>query len=138
MAKRKQKSIAKLVDDAACILQRIVRLKAADENGYVSCVCCGKTEPWQDMQGGHFISRVYTAHKILEENIHPSCQRCNGPLRGNMIPYTIWMIENYGLPFIEELEATKHHTKKYGRPEIMGIIEDMKHYEKMVREDKGL
>ena len=65
MANRKSKSIAKLVDEAATELQLLVRLKAADDNGYVSCVVCGVTRHYLDgMQGGHFISRSRLATKL--------------------------------------------------------------------------
>jgi hypothetical protein len=134
---KKRKSIARLVEDAAVILQRIVRIKAADENGYVSCVTCGVTRQWNDgMQGGHFISRRYTAHKLSEENIHPQCAKCNGPLRGNAIPYTVYMIDTYGRDFVDELERTKGQTKKYTRPEIEQIIQELREYEKQVSEGK--
>ena len=136
--KRKPKSIAKLVDEAACILQRIVRLKAADDNGYARCVTCGKVEPWQDLQGGHFISRTYTAHKCLEENIHPQCAYCNGFSQTSLIAYTKFMYDTYGVSFVDRLMATKNDITKYTRPEIMCIIEDLKSYEKQVRREKGL
>lgn len=133
---KKRKSIARLVEDAAVILQRIVRIKAADENGYVSCVTCGVTRQWNDgMQGGHFISRRYTAHKLTEENIHPQCQKCNGPLRGNQILYTTYMIDTYGREFVDDLERTKGQTKKYTRPEIEQIIQELREYEKQVTEN---
>ena len=138
MAKRKPKTIAGLVNDAAVILQRVVRLKAADENGYAQCVTCGRVDHYTNMDGGHFISRKHTAHKLLEENIHACCKGCNGFLKGNMIPYTIFMIDTYGREFVDELEATKNETRKYSRQEILGIIDDLKHYEKQVREQKGL
>ena len=138
MAKRKPKSIARLVEDAACILQRIVRLKAADENGYCACVTCGKIDRWQDLQGGHFISRRFTAHKLLEEQIHPQCPGCNGPKKGNPVAYTLYMLDTFGREWVDNLEATKWDTKKYSRAEITEIIEDLKHYESEVRKTKGL
>ena len=138
MAKRKPKSIARLVEDAACILPRIVRLKAADENGYCACVTCGKIDRWQDLQGGHFISRRFTAHKLLEEQIHPQCPGCNGPKKGNPVAYTLYMLDTFGREWVDNLEATKWDTKKYSRAEITEIIEDLKHYESEVRKTKGL
>jgi len=122
----KKKTIATLVNDAATLLQKLVRMKAADSNGYASCVTCGVTRHWKELQGGHFISRRFTAHKLLEENIHPQCAGCNGPLRGNPIPYTLFMEDMYGREFVEELEATKGITKKYSRPEILEIIEELR------------
>jgi len=81
LAKRKSKTIAKLVEAAEAI-QLYVRMKYADDNGYVSCVACGTTRHYKDrVQGGHFISRKWLATKLLEENIHPQCAYCNGPLK---------------------------------------------------------
>jgi len=114
---KKRKTIAKLVNECAEILQRIVRIKAS-KNGYANCVTCGVNKPWQELQGGHFISRVKTAHKLLEENIHPQCGKCNGYLRGNMVAYTLYMEDMYGRDFVEELLATQNQTKKYSRFEI--------------------
>ena len=122
---KKRKTLAKLVNDCAEILQRIVRIKAS-KNGYANCVTCGVNKPWQELQGGHFISRVKTAHKLLEENIHPQCGKCNGYLRGNMVAYTLYMEDMYGREFVEELLTTQNQTKKYSRPEIEDIKENLK------------
>lgn len=123
MAKRKTKSIAKLVEDAAVLMQLLVRVKAADDNGYVSCVTCGATRHYKDgMQGGHFIGRKWLATKLMEENIHPQCSCCNGPLKGNTIQYTLYMQDTYGREFVEELETLKHKSRKYHRAEVANII----------------
>jgi len=126
MAKRKPKTIAHLVDDAAVLLQKLVRMKAADEYGYAICVCCGKREHWKLMDGGHFISRKWIATKIMEESINPSCKRCNGFLHGNLVPFTLYMIEFYGKDFVEELQIKKNEIKKYTRDEIAEITKDFK------------
>jgi hypothetical protein len=41
----KKKPIGKLTDEAAILLQLLVRLKASDDNGYCSCVTCAKQAP---------------------------------------------------------------------------------------------
>jgi hypothetical protein len=41
---KKTKTIAKEVDDVAKLMQKLVRLKAADDNGYVKCCTCGMQE----------------------------------------------------------------------------------------------
>ena len=38
--KKKKKTIAALVEDAAKLLQKIRRLEEADDNGYCRCVSC--------------------------------------------------------------------------------------------------
>ena len=121
--KSKPKSIARLLNDCAELVQKLVKLKAADENGNLSCVTCQKRLHWSDAQGAHFISRKWTATKIMEENIHPCCARCNGPLGGNMIAYTLYMQDMYGRDFVEELQRMKHSPKKWNRAELMDLIE---------------
>lgn len=133
----KKKSIAKRIDDVAVLIQKYVRLKASDDNGYVSCVTCGVTRQWNDqMQGGHFIERSYLGTKLLEENIHPQCSTCNGPFGGtassNPIQYTFYMEDTYGREFIDELESLKRASKKYYSQEI----EDLKkEYQSKIAEE---
>jgi hypothetical protein len=127
MAKRKTKSIAKLVDKAAEDLQLLVRLKAADDNGYVSCVVCGVTRHYLDgMQGGHFISRAKLATKLMVENVHPECRGCNMPGGGHEAGWTLYMLETYGKEFVEELHCISRGTKKYYRDEVLAIADDFK------------
>jgi len=126
----KSKTIAKIVDDAAVLLQKLVRLKAADDNGYCTCVTCGVKKIWNGgMQGGHFIDRRHKVTKIMEENIHPQCDYCNskfsnqGFIKGN---YTIYMQDMYGHDFVADLLGTKGQTKKFYRDEVLEIMKDFK------------
>ena len=135
---RKRKTIAGLVEDAATILQRIVRIKAASDSGYCECVTCGVRQHWTEMDGGHYISRTYTAHKLLEENIHPQCKGCNRFGHRCHDDYAAYMRLTYGDAFVENLTATKRETRKYPRAEITAIIEDLKAQEKELRHAKGL
>ena len=139
MAKIKKKkappTTPQLVEQAAVLTQAIVRLKAADDDGNCKCVTCGVIRPWnRGMQGGHFISRGWISTKLLKENIHPQCDACNGGFggksKGNLIQYTLYMIEMHGKDFVDELETLKHQTKKYGRPEIRDIILELKRQKK--------
>lgn len=125
--KTKAQQIGALTDKAAKLLQRLVRLKAADEEGYASCVTCGVTKHWTELQGGHFIGRGNAATKIMEENVHPQCAGCNGfgMKHGDAEKiYTIWMIDFYGRDFVNEIIATKGKKYKWFRPDIEDAIED--------------
>jgi len=78
-------------------LQKLVRLKAADENGYCTCVTCGKIDLWKSMDGGHYIPKGNSSYWALEEeNIHPQCKRCNGfemKFGTAAQQYTLYMID---------------------------------------------
>ena len=101
MPKKKAKTAQQLRKDALKALQKLVRLKAADDNGYCSCVSCGCTKPWNEgMQGGHFIPKGSSSYWALEEeNVHPQCVYCNqfGMKHGSAAQnYTLYMQDMYG------------------------------------------
>ena len=109
-------------------LQKLVRLKAADDLGYVSCVTCGKTEQWHQMDGGHFISKGHSNYwSLREENVHPQCKGCNGwgmTYGTSLITYTQWMTDYYGKDFVDEMIATKRHPIKYYKKDLLEMIKD--------------
>lgn len=125
--KAKRKTIARLVDDAAILLQKIRRIESSDENGYCKCVTCGKVEHYKEMHGGHYIPRAKTATKLHELNIHPQCVSCN-KYRAEEAKcwYATYMIETYGYEFVKWLQAESRKEKKYTRPEIEEIISQFK------------
>ena len=129
MAKRKPKTLAQLSQDAAKLMQRIVRIKAsiyADEGGYINCVSCGKNDHWSNMQGGHFISRTSTRWRYDERNIHPQCPSCNLYKSGNLIPYTLYMEEMYGTDFVTEMIRSRSKPTKMVRDNIMKDIAELR------------
>jgi len=120
----KTKSIARLTNDAAELLQKLVRLKAADSYGMAECVTCGVRKHWKELQGGHFISRVKTAHKLLEENIHPQCPGCNqwGMKKAStVLAYRSAMVDMYGEDFVKWLEAEARKTVRHSRDELSAM-----------------
>jgi len=43
--------------EADKVFSRYIRRKYADKNGNVSCITCGVTKHWKEMDCGHYISR---------------------------------------------------------------------------------
>lgn len=119
---KKQKTVAKLREEAAVLLQKLVRMKAADENGLATCVTCGKRQHYKDMDGGHFVSRKWTATKLVEENVHPQCKGCNRYASGKYDDYALYMVDTYGIEMVRELNDKKRELCKQNRIEL----EDMK------------
>jgi len=125
--KPKLKSIAKVRDELAVALQKLVRLKAADEYGFCQCVTCDKRYHWKEMQGGHFIGRTKIATKVIEENINPQCRHCN--LRGMkqtsyVLKYRQWMVEMHGEEFVEWLRAESDRIVKHRRDDLQRQIDE--------------
>ena len=126
---RKQKSIAKLLDECAVEMQRIVRMKAAVHagNATIRCVTCNKPDHWKNQQGGHFISRTWSATKIVEENIHPQCISCNG-FRPERVAddYYAYMVNMYGQDFVDELRQKKREVVKRKRADLEQTLAELK------------
>ena len=129
MKKKKLKPVGKLKEEASVLLQKLVRLKAADDNGYASCVSCGASKHWKELQGGHFIPRGNSATRLMEENIHPQCQGCNGfgmKYGDAEKQYTLYMIDMYGRDFVDELLEMKGQTHKWARVDLELQIKEFK------------
>ena len=126
---RKRKTLAQEVEAAAVLLQRLVRLKASDDNGYAVCVTCDKCCHYKEMDGGHFISRNHKSVKLLEKNIHPQCKGCNGfKMKDSLtvLRYRNWMVDMYGEKVVNDLESLAYQTKKFTREELADLAVDFK------------
>lgn len=124
---KKTKTLARVLDDTAVLMQKYVRLKDFSFNGgFCKCVTCGKTGHWKEFDGGHFISRTYTIHKILEENIHPQCKGCNRFAHKCHDDYSMFMIDTYGEEFVRNLIDTKRTVMKYDRQELLETQKELK------------
>jgi hypothetical protein len=130
MARRKKTTVAKEIDNAAKLLQRLVRLKASDDNGYCQCVTCGKTDHYKAMQGGHFIPRGRTILKLHEKNINPQCPGCNqwGMKQAHyVLKYREWMVDMYGERKVKAMEKLAWRTApKIDRQDVLALQKDLK------------
>jgi hypothetical protein len=130
MAKRKKATVAQEVEKAAKLLQRYVRLKASDDNGYCQCVTCGKVDHYKAMQGGHFIPRGRTVLKLYEGNIWPQCPHCNcwGMKQAHyVLRYREWMVDYYGERRVKAMEKLAWRTApKFNRVEVIEFQRELK------------
>ena len=130
MAKRKKATVAQEVEKAAKLLQRYVRLKASDDNGYCTCVTCGKVDHYKAMQGGHFIPRTRTILKLCESNIWPQCPHCNcwGMKQAHyVLRYREWMVDYYGERRVKAMEKLAWRTApKFNREEVIQFQRELK------------
>ena len=126
MAKRKPKTVQKLADEAARLLQRLRCMMEADDNGYLSCFICNKVIHWKDAQGGHFIPRGYGSLKLIIGNIREVCEECNCYKDGNIGPYRKKMIESYGEVHVRWLEDHKHDRPRWTRADLAEMVAGLK------------
>ena len=106
---RKRKSISeKGFRELEKILDRVfsefIRLRDADDQGYVSCVTCGAIHFWKDIDCGHFIPRARQATRYDPMNSHGQCKKCNRFRGGEHDLYEERLIEMYGEESVKELK----------------------------------
>jgi len=91
-------------------MSQYIRQKYA-KDGFVSCVSCGVSIPWQEADCGHFVPKSRGASiRYVEENCHPECKACNRFDEGHLAGYTLFMIDTYGREKIDELKAESRKT----------------------------
>ena len=130
MGKRKAPTIAQEVEKAAKLMQRLVRLKAADDLGYCTCVTCGKVDHYKNMQGGHFYGRRHLVFKVFIENCHVQCPGCNMyGMKTTKIQeaYRIYMEDMYGARRIRAMQRLAWRAApKFNREEVIQFQRDLK------------
>jgi hypothetical protein len=135
--------MAKKTLRAKCLeaIQKLSRISAADEWGMVQCVSCEKRMHWKGCDGGHYIAKGSSSYWALEiENVHPQCKGCNafGMSKGSAEgQYTLWMINYYGLDFVEKMHEDKRKLKKFYTADYREMLAEfesqIKHHEERLQ-----
>lgn len=121
--KVKDPSLSKLptlIKELDGLVSKYVRMSAADEKGFVSCISCGVRLYWPDSDCAHFINRDNMATRFYLPNLAPACLTCN---RHNPVDHLNKWEEKLG-PLAGELKSMGRSLQKWTRPEILGMIEE--------------
>lgn len=123
--KKKTKTPAQLKKKADELFSKYIRLKNADQEGWVSCYTCAASVEWKYIQNGHFVSRVHLSTRWDEENCRPQCYSCNCLRNGNYDVYSLRLTKEKGPDILEELNRRKNLTKVMKRADYEILIEDL-------------
>ena len=108
--------------NAQMLINRYARLRDERERGLVCCSCSHRDSGQFD--GGHFLpTSGYSAIRYNTNQIHLQCKNCNRFNGGRPKEYRVFMINKYGLEYVEKLEATKNVTRSYS----------VEYYQKLIR-----
>jgi hypothetical protein len=115
------------------VFSEYVRLNAADDNGYCTCITCGKVYHYKEIHNGHFIPRARMATRFNEMNCNPQCVRCNHFRHGEPDIYRQRLVEMYGKEAVEALELEARINIGY---DVMSLDLLSKDYRAKVKELK--
>ncbi len=80
-----KKALLRAADDAFSILVRTMGTATSfDGRRYGHCCTCNKPPlRFNQLQAGHWIKRGQWGTRFTLENVHPQCENCNMPAKGN-------------------------------------------------------
>lgn len=123
MKKRKINLKKKLWD----IFSKVIRMRDADENGYVKCISCEKIDHYKNMDCGHYLPKSLGLSIYFEEtNVAPQCTHCNRFRHGNQPKYALALIEKYGPDILGELDKKQRNLRQIKSWEYEELIEKYK------------
>ena len=116
-----------------------IRLREANEYGYVQCTTCPTVRFYKDgMQNGHFQSRKHMATRFHEVNCSTQCIKCNMFSQGEQYKFGLAIDSKHGEGTAVELEFLSRTTFKISRPEYEEKITYYKDLVNNLKEEKGL
>lgn len=89
------------------LMSERVRSKGADFQGYAECYTCYRKFLWKELHAGHW------KHRVLDfdsRNLRSQCNFCNTYKGGMLDEYTLRLIRENGLEWVEKLrqDAAQH------------------------------
>lgn len=119
------------------------RADAADEQGAVTCVTCGRFMLWKMPDGschcGHYESRGLAAVRFMPENCGIQCKICNTYQEGRKPDFEIHLRKKHGDNVVDNIKAlAKLPNKRMSDFKLEQIaLEYKRKYEQVVKQ-KGL
>lgn len=119
--------LKKWVNKLDILMSKYIRMKYAGKDGMVECVSCGKILHWKECHCAHYIKRAKMWTRFLEENLNVACPYCNTYNQEfHMKMYTIKLIKQFGLAFVEELIILGNNIKQRKVYELEELYEKYK------------
>ena len=118
------------------IFSNYIRLRDADEDGYVICCNCGKRLHWKEAQNGHYVKRRHQALRWDERNCHAECAECNN--QDINLGYAKFMVKRYGEDIWDKLQAQKNIHSKIMPHERQIMANNYRKKIAQLKKEKGL
>ena len=132
MAKKKGVSEAYLDN----IFSTYIRLRDADDDGYIYCCNCGRRFFWKEATNGHFVKRRHRTLRWDERNCHSECGPCN--TADVNLGYAEFMVGRYGSGIWQLLNTAKNSREKITPYERKIMADNYRQKIVQLKKDKGL
>jgi hypothetical protein len=121
MAKKKQKTIGKLIQEAQVVFNRYIR----ESKKEYPCIVCGKHHDKMDA-GHYFPTSTHAGLRFCEDNVWPECRYDNHFNEGHLIAYRENLLQRIGQErfdaLYERAAEYKRSGYKWSRSELEELI----------------
>lgn len=130
-------ALLKLADT---LFGNFIKGRDSDNNGNISCVCCGKIYNLEDkdsngdkvVQPLHFVSRTIYTQRWNENQVYAGCCYCNKDMHDfpDGIAYRQFrnkLCIDLGYEVVSDIEDEKYNVNRISHSDIQNIIEKYKH-----------
>tara|TARA_R100001463_G_scaffold39868_2_gene85118 strand:+ start:1550 stop:1954 length:405 start_codon:yes stop_codon:yes gene_type:complete len=132
------KSISKLKKELDKWFSLYIRLRDADELGFVKCYTSGRFYHYKNMHAGHFMSRKCLSTRWDEINVQPQSIADNLFGQGEQYKFGLNLDNEYGQGTAEKLQFKARQIQKFSRVDYEEKITYYKESVKNLKKDKGI
>ena len=124
------KSISKLKKELDKWFSLYIRLREADDLGFVKCHTSGRYYHYKNIHAGHFMSRKHLSTRWCEINVQPQSAADNLYGQGQQYRFGLNLDVKYGIGTADELEIKSKKIEKFTR---VDYEEKISYYKKLVK-----
>ena len=132
------KSISKLKKELDKWFSLYIRLRDADDLGFVKCYTSGRYYHYKSIHAGHFMSRKCLSTRYCELNVQPQSIADNLYGQGEQYTFGLNLDAQYGEGTAESLQVKSRQIQKFSRADYEEKISYYKEAVKNLKKEKGI
>lgn len=132
------KTISKLKKELDKWFSLYIRLRDADDLGFVKCYTSGRYYHYKSIHAGHFMSRKCLSTRYCELNVQPQSIADNLFGQGEQYKFGLNLDAQYGEGTAESLQIKSRQIQKFSRVDYEEKISYYKEAVKNLKKEKGI
>ena len=132
------KTISKLKKELDKWFSLYIRIRDADDLGFVKCYTSGRYYHYKNIHAGHFMSRKSHSTRWDEVNVQPQSIADNLFAQGRQYQFGVNLDAQYGEGTAESLQQKAREIKKFSRVDYEKKITYYKDLVNKLKKEKGI
>tara|TARA_R110000751_G_scaffold65819_6_gene134537 strand:+ start:1047 stop:1454 length:408 start_codon:yes stop_codon:yes gene_type:complete len=133
-----KKTISKLKKELDKWFSLYIRLRDADDLGFVKCYTSGRFYHYKNIHAGHFMSRKCLSTRYCDTNVQPQSIADNLFAQGRQYQFGVNLDAQYGDGTAEDLQIKSRQIQKFSRVDYEEKISYYKSVVEKLKTEKGI